>query len=103
MIWFFQRRRARLHYEIRHQTDGPNYELVITFPDGRQEIERYADPGAVTARSISLERSRRRWGSGLRGGAHGLSRSYLIDPARRSRMAPPNDSISTSALPVPRM
>ena len=57
MIWFFQRRRARLHYEIRHQTDGPNYELVITFPDGRQEIERYADPGAVTERSISLERS----------------------------------------------
>jgi hypothetical protein len=57
MIWFFERRRARLHYEIRRQTDGPHYELVITFPDGRQEIERYADAGALTERSISLERT----------------------------------------------
>lgn len=57
MIWFFERRRARLHYEIRRQTDGPNYELVITLPDGRQQIERYVDAAAVTERSISLERS----------------------------------------------
>lgn len=57
MIWFFERRRARLHYEIRRQTDGPNYELVITFPDGRQQIERYADAAALSERSISLERS----------------------------------------------
>jgi uncharacterized protein (DUF58 family) len=55
MIWFFERRRARLHYEIRHQTDGPNYELVITFPDGRQEIERYTDPGDLAERSSRLE------------------------------------------------
>ena len=57
MIWFFERQRARLHYEIRRQTDGPNYELVITFPDGRQEIELYADPSAVTERSIKLDRA----------------------------------------------
>ncbi len=57
MIWFFERQRARLHYEIRRQTDGSNYELVITFPDGRQEIELYADPSAVTERSIKLDRA----------------------------------------------
>jgi hypothetical protein len=57
MIWFFQRHEARLHYEIRRQTDGPDYELVITFPDGRQEVERYADPAEVTRRSIRLERA----------------------------------------------
>lgn len=57
MIWFFERRRARLHYEIRRQTDGPNYELVITFPDGRQQIERYADAATLTERSVSLERT----------------------------------------------
>jgi len=56
MIWFFERHRARLHYEIRRQTDGPNYELVITFPDGRQQIERYADTTAVRERAIKLER-----------------------------------------------
>jgi hypothetical protein len=57
MIWFFERRRARLHYEIRRQTDGPNYELVITFPDGRQQVERYADPDDLAARSTRLEQS----------------------------------------------
>lgn len=57
MIWFFERHHARLHYEIRRQTDGPNYELVITFPDGRQEIERYADPTAVRERAVTLERT----------------------------------------------
>ena len=57
MIWFFERHEARLRYEIRRQTDGPEYELVITFPDGRQEIERFADPAAVTRRSLGLERA----------------------------------------------
>jgi len=57
MIWFFERHDSRLHYEIRRQSDGPAYELVITFPDGRQEIERYTDSNAVTRRSIRLERA----------------------------------------------
>ena len=46
-----------MHYEIRRQSDGPAYELVITFPDGRQEIEQYDDPTAVTRRSFRLERA----------------------------------------------
>lgn len=57
MIWFFERHHARLHYEIRRQTDGPDYELVITFPDGRQEIEQYADTSALTERTIKLDRA----------------------------------------------
>ena len=57
MIWFFERQDARLRYEIRRQTDGPAYELVITFPDGRQEIERYDDSSAITRRAIRLERA----------------------------------------------
>ena len=57
MIWFFERHDARLQYEIRRQSDGPAYELVITFPDGRQEVEHYADPGALTRRSVRLERA----------------------------------------------
>jgi hypothetical protein len=57
MIWFFERHDARLQYEIRRQSDGPAYELVITFPDGRQEIEHYTDQSALTCRSIRLERA----------------------------------------------
>jgi hypothetical protein len=55
MIWFFQREQDRLHYEIRRQTDGPDFELVITHPDGRQDVERFADPGALLERSSGLE------------------------------------------------
>jgi len=55
MLWFFEKHRARLHYEIRRQTDGPEYELVINFPDGRQEIERFPDPEAVLERSLALQ------------------------------------------------
>jgi hypothetical protein len=57
MIWFFERQDARLQYEIRRQSDGPAYELVITFPDGRQEVEQFMDPSAITRRSIRLERA----------------------------------------------
>lgn len=57
MIWFFQRHQSRLHYEIRRQADGPNYELVITHPDGRQDVESYADVSEILERSMRLEDS----------------------------------------------
>lgn len=57
MLWFFERNHSRLHYEIRRQTDGLDYELVITYPDGRQEVEHYADPGAILERSMRLHRT----------------------------------------------
>ncbi len=55
MLWFFEREHSRLRYEIRRQTDGPEYELVITYPDGGQEVERYSDPTAVVERSMALQ------------------------------------------------
>jgi hypothetical protein len=55
MIWFFERQQSRLHYEIRRESDGHAYELVITHPDGRQELERFGDPLAVIARSQDLQ------------------------------------------------
>lgn len=79
MIWFFERQCSRLHYEIRRQIDGPDYELVITGPDGRQEIERYTDAATVVERSRMLQSSLTEQGwerpqvgprSSLRTGAH---------------------------------
>ena len=55
MIWFFERHDARLLYEIRRQADSDDYELVVTFPDGRQEVEHYADPHALIERSQRLQ------------------------------------------------
>jgi len=54
MIWFFERERDRLHFEIRHRTDGEEYELVVTYPDGSQFIERFADASGLIERSSSL-------------------------------------------------
>ena len=62
MFWFFERHHARLHYEIRRQTDGPAYELVITHPDGRQEIEQFDDAAAILERSTRLQDSLMRAG-----------------------------------------
>ena len=55
MIWFFERKDARLLYEIRHQADGDDYELVVTLPDGRQEVEKFEDAHALIERSQRLQ------------------------------------------------
>jgi hypothetical protein len=57
MLWFFERHNARVHYEIRRQSDGYDYELVITREDGRQQIEKFADARAVVERSQLLHDS----------------------------------------------
>lgn len=57
MIWFFERQQHRLHYEIRRQTDGHDFELVINHPDGRQEVELYSDPAELFRRSAVLQSS----------------------------------------------
>ena len=55
MIWFFERHEARLLYEIRRQVDGDDYELVVTFPNGRQEVERFKDAHDLIERSQRLQ------------------------------------------------
>ncbi len=57
MIWFFERHDSRLHYEVRRQTDGDDYdyELVITWPGGRQDVERYSECGTLLERTTGLE------------------------------------------------
>jgi hypothetical protein len=62
MIWFFERKDSRLLYEIRRQADGDDYELVVTFPDGRQEVEKYRDPHSLIERSQRLQESLRSQG-----------------------------------------
>lgn len=54
MIWFFERQQARLSYEIRRATEGTEYELVITHPDGSQQVEAFTDTGMLMERSIRL-------------------------------------------------
>jgi hypothetical protein len=69
MIWFFERKDARMVFEIRRQADSNDYELVVTFPDGRQEIEKLDDAQALIERSESLQESLRAQGWAPPGGA----------------------------------
>lgn len=62
MIWFFERETSRLLYEIRRQADGDDYELVVTFPDGHQEVEHFGDPDRLMERSQSLQDTLREQG-----------------------------------------
>lgn len=59
MIWFFERQTSRLLYEIRRQVDGDDYELVVTFPDGRQEVEHFKDALSLIERSQRLQETLR--------------------------------------------
>jgi hypothetical protein len=54
MIWFFERQQARLSYEIRRATEGTEFELVITHPDGSQQIEAFTDTSLLMERSVRL-------------------------------------------------
>ena len=62
MLWFFARHDAQLHYEIRRQTDSDDYEIVITHPDGKQEVEQYDDTMRLLRRSADLQNALRSQG-----------------------------------------
>jgi hypothetical protein len=55
MIWFFERGFERLHYEIRQESGGDRYELVITYPDGSRGLERFGDPASLMDRAVHLQ------------------------------------------------
>lgn len=54
MIWFFDRQGERLRYEIRRSDAGDAYELVISYPDGRTDVEKMIDPSDLLKRCTEL-------------------------------------------------
>jgi hypothetical protein len=54
MIWFFDRQGQRLRYEIRRTTAGDAYELVVSYPDGREEVEQMLEPSDLLKRCAEL-------------------------------------------------
>jgi hypothetical protein len=55
MIWIFERATQRLRCEIRRESSGPGFELIITNPDGSQRMERFDDTSALIKRSLDLQ------------------------------------------------
>jgi len=54
MFWFFEREGAHLHFELRKDDDGRAFELVVTHPDGSQEVERFEETRGLVRRSCAL-------------------------------------------------
>jgi len=55
MIWIFERDAQRLRCEIRRESAGPGYELIVTNPDGSQRMERFEETSALIKRSLDLQ------------------------------------------------
>ena len=55
MIWLFERQGEYLRYEARPAEDERGYELVITYPDGSEIVERFDDSAALSKRQKELE------------------------------------------------
>jgi len=62
MIWFFDRAGQRLRYEIRRNDAANRYELVVTYPDGRSEVEQMVEPSDLLQRCADMAESLRREG-----------------------------------------
>ena len=57
MIWFFDRDDERIRYEIRRAASDDAYELVLTFPDGRTQVDRIGDPAELLERCAEIGRA----------------------------------------------
>jgi hypothetical protein len=43
MLWFFEREEQSVRLETRYDNDTAEYVAVTTYPDGREETERFSD------------------------------------------------------------
>jgi hypothetical protein len=57
MIWFFDREGQRLRYEIRRTADDQGYELEVSYPDGRTEVEQMVEPSDLLQRCADLAKT----------------------------------------------
>ena len=53
MIWLWEREGQRLTYEVRRLDEPRRYELLVTYPDGTEETETFAEPTALLDRSFA--------------------------------------------------
>jgi hypothetical protein len=62
MVFFFERSGQFIRCESRPSDTGNGYELAIIYPDGREDVERFDDPGELNRRQLELERELRAGG-----------------------------------------
>jgi hypothetical protein len=58
MVWFFDRQGQRLRYEIRYGgTGAASYEIAVTYPDGRTQVEAVQDAVDLLRRCADIVRA----------------------------------------------
>jgi hypothetical protein len=62
VIWFYERDGRHLLCEIGRPRDF-EYEMTVTFPDGRRQSERFTSPSTLIQRSLAVQSQlkRERW------------------------------------------
>jgi hypothetical protein len=55
MVWFYERSGRFIRCESRQAEKGAGYELVVMYPDGREDIETFEDPVELNRRQLQLE------------------------------------------------
>lgn len=57
MVFFFQRQGQFIRCESRPAEDGVGYELLVVYPDGQENVERFDDPVELNRRQLELEQT----------------------------------------------
>ena len=55
MIWFFSREESLLRIETRYDNDSAEYVLVVHWPDGIRQTERFRDEAGFRSRLVELQ------------------------------------------------
>jgi hypothetical protein len=57
VVFFFERQSQFIRCESRPADTGAGYELLVLYPDGREEIEYFYDTVDLNRRQVELETS----------------------------------------------
>jgi hypothetical protein len=57
MFYFFRRGTATVRCEVRTDSDGQGYELVVDRPDAMVSVERFGEPPELNRRWSEIERT----------------------------------------------
>ena len=56
MIWIFERKGEQMRCEIRRDSGGSGYEMIVSSPDGSQRMETFDDTSALIKRTLDFQR-----------------------------------------------